>query len=92
MALQIPDASPGGFRSYSYQLVAEEDGTQLLFSNDIVRLYLGHVAMCRVRGEEPPAFSAWLDADEDIADVFDEPDSFVVLHTVNSEAPDTTLS
>lgn len=92
MALQIPDASPGGFRSYGYQLVADEDGTQLLFSNDIVRLYLGHVALCRVRGEEPPAFSAWLDADENIADVFDEPDTFVVLHPLNDEAPDAAAS
>lgn len=92
MALQIPDASPGGFRSYSFQLVAEEDGTQLLFSNDVVRLYLSHVAACKAAGDEPPAFGEWLDGDDDHSKLFDTPGVTVMVHPLGGPASDQLVS
>lgn len=64
MRYPLPGPDFGGFRSFGYQLVADDEGRPLLLSNDIVALYLGYCAQCKLQYEEPVSFGMWLGADQ----------------------------
>lgn len=63
MRYPLPGPDFGGFRSFSYQLVADSHGRPLLLSNEIVAMYLGYCAVCKLQSENPVSFATWLGAD-----------------------------
>lgn len=60
MNTRLPGPDFGGFRSFHFQLVGDENGRPLLLSNEILELYLGYCARCHLERSEPQSFHGWI--------------------------------
>lgn len=67
MNYRLPGPDFGGFKSFAFQLVADEKGLPLILSNEVIELYLGYCAQCRIDRHEPAQFTAWLNSERDTA-------------------------
>lgn len=62
MRYPLPGPDFGGFKGFPYQLVKDRDGRFVLLHNDIVKMYLGYCAQCRLNQAAPEPFNAWISA------------------------------
>lgn len=56
----LPDSGIPGLKSFDAQLMRGSDGTSMMVSNDVFRMYFGYVTICRSRGREPEPFGLWI--------------------------------
>lgn len=64
MRYPLPGPDFGGLKSFAFQLVKDSGGEFLLLHNDIVKMYLGYCAMCRLQRANPEPFDAWIQGKE----------------------------
>lgn len=64
MTTQKPPGDPGGLKNFSFALVRDEDGKQLMVSRHLVDAYLGYVQVCRSAERDELTFGQWLNDSE----------------------------
>lgn len=57
---RLPELDAGGFKSFPFRLALDEQGTPMIISDDIVRMYLGYCMRCKLERSEPENFHGWL--------------------------------
>ena len=65
MNYRLPGPDFGGLKSFAFQLVADEQGSPMILSNEVIELYLGYCVERRKERADILNFSSWLNSDRE---------------------------
>lgn len=67
MRYPLPGLDVGGFRGFPYRLARDRKGQMVLLHNDVMKMYLGYCAQCRLQKADPAPFHDWIYSPSDLS-------------------------